>query len=375
MTRTAFRLAALLIGLLAGSSLAHAQASDADVVLRIDQLQSQVRQLTGSVEQLQYRNQQLEQALRKMQEDYEYRFQELSQKGARGVPSARAQAPVAQTAQGTPQPAAQSPYPPPPYQQSQSPQYQPPQSQAPQYQSPPPPRSQIAGGSRADAFDPAQNPGAPGAPRALGSMSAAPEPPPAVDEAPTGGRAAGSPLDLATLAANAANDPGSPGAAPSQGGVGGVGGGALPPPPARDPSATGGRYAALPPTQSPHDEYDLAYGFMLRKDFAQAEEAFRAFLGRYPNDRMSPDAQYWLGESFFQRQDYRDAADAFLTMSKKYEASPKAAEGLLRLAQSLTALNEKELACATFGEITRKYPRASTALRQAIEREQKRVHC
>lgn len=353
MTRTAFRLLAPVLGLLAGSSLAHAQVSTADLLLRIDQLEAQVRQLTGSVEQLQFRNQQLEQSLRKMQEDNEFRFQELGGKGA-----ARA---------GAPPRAAQAP----------QPQYQPQPPYQPQPQYQPPPQTPVAAapGRRSDVFDPAQNPGAPGAPRALGSMSsAAPEPPPIVNEAPVGapgGRAAGSPLDLSTLAGNAANDPalGPGGAVPAQDG------GPLPAPPPRNPNATGGRLATLPPSQSPRDEYDLAYGYMLRKDYALAEEAFRAFLARYPNDRMSPDAQYWLGESLFQRQKFRDAADAFLNMSKKYESSPKAAEGLLRLGQSLAALHEKELACATFGEVARKYPRASTTIKQAIEREQKRGRC
>ena len=66
----------------------------------------------------------------------------------------------------------------------------------------------------------------------------------------------------------------------------------------------------------------------------------------------------------FQRQNYRDAADAFLALSKKYETSAKAPDALLRLGQSLAALNEKELACATFGEVARKYPRASLAVKQ-----------
>ena len=60
MKRTAFRLLAPVLGLLAGTSLAHAQMTAADLLTRIDQLESQIRQLTGSVEQLQFRNQQLE---------------------------------------------------------------------------------------------------------------------------------------------------------------------------------------------------------------------------------------------------------------------------------------------------------------------------
>ena len=54
---------------------------------------------------------------------------------------------------------------------------------------------------------------------------------------------------------------------------------------------------------------------------------------------------------------------------------PEAPDALLRLGQSLAALGEKEAACASLGEVTRKFPRASTSLKQSVEREQKRVRC
>ena len=59
-----------------------AQMSGPDLLVRLDRLEAQIRQLTGLVEQLQYRNQQLEGQLRRMQEDSEYRFQELGAKGS-----------------------------------------------------------------------------------------------------------------------------------------------------------------------------------------------------------------------------------------------------------------------------------------------------
>jgi tol-pal system protein YbgF len=130
-----------------------------------------------------------------------------------------------------------------------------------------------------------------------------------------------------------------------------------------------------PPSQSPKDEYDLAYGYVLRKEYALAEQTFRGFLSRYPSDRFAADAQYWLGESLFQRQRFRDSAEAFLNVTTKYETAAKAPEALLRLGQSLAALGEKEAACATFGEVTRKYPRAAPGVKQGVEREQKRGHC
>ena len=45
------------------------------------------------------------------------------------------------------------------------------------------------------------------------------------------------------------------------------------------------------------------------------------------------------------------------------------------LAQSLAALKQKEMACATLAEIGRKYPRAANNVKQGVEREQKRVNC
>jgi tol-pal system protein YbgF len=304
-----------------------AQMSDSDLMLRLDRLETQIRQLTGVIEQLQFRNQQLEGQLRRLQEDTDYRFQESS-------------------AKGSPRPALQS-----------RPQNPPPQPSA--------PAATGAPGRRGDAFDPTQNPNAPGAPHALGSIGGAGAPPPlapataigvgAADEpigAP-GGRGAGAPLDLATM--------GPPGGAPG--------------PALRNSNAGGAVVATLPPSQTPRDEYDLAYGYVLRKDYALAEEGFRSFLSRYPGDRMTGDATYWLGESLFQRQRYRDAAEAFLNVSTKYEATPKAPDALLRLGQSLAALGEKEAACASLGEVLRKFPRASAGVKQGVEREQKRVRC
>src|SRR5215467_10143455 len=65
-SHTMIRSASLLVltgALWAGA--AHAQMSGADLVTRIDRLQAQVRELTGTVEELQYRNQQLEQEVQR----------------------------------------------------------------------------------------------------------------------------------------------------------------------------------------------------------------------------------------------------------------------------------------------------------------------
>jgi tol-pal system protein YbgF len=215
---------------------------------------------------------------------------------------------------------------------------------------------------RGDAFDPNQNPNAPGAPRALGGGQ---QPMPAGSQAGApGGRGAGEPLDLANTAPRyqqglpPAAQPGYP---PAQQGYPAQGGG------------TG--LATLPPSATPRDEFDLGIGYMQRKDYALAEQTMKNFTQKFPSDPLVGDAQYWLGESYFQRQQYRDSAEAFLSVTTKYEKSAKAPDALLRLGQSLAALKEKEAACAAFGEVGRKYPRASAGVKAAVDREQKRVKC
>jgi len=322
--------------------VAVAQMSAPDLAVRLERLENEIRQLTGMVEQLQYRNQQLEQQVRRLTVD--------DPDGPKGP----------RVAQGAPPPAA------PPIAGGPAPPLS-----GPAVIAAVPPAAPGAIPRRGDAFDPAQNPGAPGAPRVLGSVPSNAAPPPGAilqEEAPyvgaPGGRQAGAPLDLSTGGPPANDAVAAPGAA-----------GALPPPPPRNPNATGGQQMVMAPSNSPKDEYDLAYGYVLRKDYALAEESFRAFLKKHPSDRLAADAHYWLGETLFQRQRYRDAAESFLTVSTKYETAGKAPDALLRLGQSLAALNEKEAACATLGEIGRKYPRASVTVKQGVEREQKREHC
>src|SRR4051812_4535523 len=61
---TRFLCGVLLPAILAAACLAspaRAQMSESELVMRLNRLENQVRQLTGQVEQLQYRNQQLEQ--------------------------------------------------------------------------------------------------------------------------------------------------------------------------------------------------------------------------------------------------------------------------------------------------------------------------
>jgi tol-pal system protein YbgF len=110
--------AAAMIGAFAFAAVPARAQDAAEMVVRIGQLENQMRQMAGQIEQLQYENKRLTEQMRKFQEDVDFRFQEKSG-GGRG-PSAN----------------------------------------------PGPQR-------RSDAFDPSTSPAAPGAPLPLGSSQSA----------------------------------------------------------------------------------------------------------------------------------------------------------------------------------------------------------
>lgn len=315
--------------------MAHAQGYDTDPQMEIDRLSDQLRKLTGQNEELQHRNRILEEQLRQLQGG-------AAPAPGRGPAPAPSQPPQqTQPYQGQPY-QGQQPYQAqpqqPPYQGEQGVPLSAPYNDGP-VQSP-------RGGNRGDAFDPSQNPNAPGAPRPLGSMRGQSN---FVEPSTQPGAQPGAPMSLESPGGMAA--------------------------PSAPPAAGGGSITTAPPTQSPKDEFDLGIGYMQRKDYALAEETMRNFTTKYPSDRLVGDAQYWLGESLYQRKQYREAAEAFLAVTSKYDKSAKAPDALLRLGESLAALKEKDAACAAFGEVARKYPRASSGVKQGVARGQKRIGC
>ncbi|MEL6289032.1 MAG: tol-pal system protein YbgF [Pseudomonadota bacterium] len=128
-------------------------------------------------------------------------------------------------------------------------------------------------------------------------------------------------------------------------------------------------------TLSPRQAYDRAYGYLLDENFGAAENAFAEFVRNHPSDKLAGNAQYWLGESHYVREDYRSAAKAFLKGYKQYSGGAKASDSLLKLAMSLSRLGYKPRACATFDELTAKFPKAPAHVTRRVAAERQRAGC
>jgi tol-pal system protein YbgF len=349
-------------GDLAGDSAYGAPRSDeAGLVLRIDRLENQIRQLTGQIEQMQFNTRRLEEQLKKFHEDVEFRFQENAGHG--GPPPPPPAKPLQRRSEAEPVDVGGDD----PISGIDSP-------------------AEIGPSKkpfrRGDAFDPVSDPAAPGAPRPLGSLASTEPSVPAGRPQRGTGRLPGldgvdpdSPLDLSggklrggkDLSAIATRDP--PSETPTR---------PMPPvatrPPGPSPADTGS--APSRPSADPvREEFDLALGLLKQKEYENAEKSFTTFLQKNPKSKLASDATYYLGETYFQRGRQREAAEQYLRISTSYAGSQRAPEAFLRLGQSLNALGAKEQACAAYAEIERKYPNASASVKSGVERETKRARC
>ena len=140
-------------------------------------------------------------------------------------------------------------------------------------------------------------------------------------------------------------------------------------------AATSGQQTAALAGETPKEQYDYAFGLLSQANYPEAERALTAFLDSYPADPLAGNAKYWLGETFYVRGQFREAAVTFAEGFQRYPDSPKAPDNLLKLGKSLAALGQSADACGTFAELVTRYPNAPATIHQQAATEQQRLSC
>ena len=307
---------------------------------RITALEEQVRSLSGTIEELNFQILQMQEQLRKMQEDNEFRFQELEQKKTdAGTKTNRnvAETPPAEAGQPAAGETAAAPPAPAPA---------------------PVPTEEVivddGSGNPAPVPSTETAPGTP--PKTFGTIT--------FDD--KGNVTGGSVGDQITEAP-------APDAAPAEQAVPEAAPGAQADAP--NVQADDTVVAALPATDDPEELYRNSYEFILSGDYGTAEAGFRNHISRFPADPKTADARFWLGEALLGQKKYRDAAETFLSANKEYPSSKKAPDMLLKLGVSLVGLDQRDVACATFSEIGKRYPDITSALKDRVKQEQALAKC
>lgn len=306
---------------------------EAQLQVRIQQLEEQIRNLTGQVEGLQFQLTQMQTLIERLNEDIDFRFQAL-EGGAGKKTEAATQSDGVTPSGASPQDQGQAV----------------PADSAPPAETAPPAATADAAAQPAVA-DPALLP-AEGAALPPVAAGAVPGEAPIDDLGnsadPLLGVGVGEESILGTL----------PG--------GDLGGKALDLDLANvDPNA-GGDAAA---------QYQAGYDAIVRGDYAFAEEQFRQFVALYPQHARAPDAANWLGEALLHRGAYDEAADVLLTGYQNYPDSPARPDLLLKLGVALAGAGETETACRTFAEVAKRYPDQPGSFTLRLGEERAKAKC
>lgn len=132
------------------------------------------------------------------------------------------------------------------------------------------------------------------------------------------------------------------------------------------------------PVQPPGDPakeqqfYEAAYSLIQARDFERAQQAFIAFLGRYPQGKYSANAHYWVGEIGLVNNDLQAAGKAFATVIEGWPEHSKVPDSTYKLAVVEQRLNRYERAEALFRQVVSQFPDSSAAnlARQELQRMQ-----
>ncbi len=133
--------------------------------------------------------------------------------------------------------------------------------------------------------------------------------------------------------------------------------------------------AAVLPDADTEAQYKHAFGLLRQADYAAAEEALRAFVEAHPEHDLAGNAKYWLGETYYVRNDYERAAVTFAEGFRNYPKSNKAPDNLLKLGMSLARIDRVDDACGIFAELLDRYPDSARNIIQRARREQQRLSC
>jgi tol-pal system protein YbgF len=140
-----------------------------------------------------------------------------------------------------------------------------------------------------------------------------------------------------------------------------------------------------PPSQSPapnqlasidtRSQFDSAMNLLAKAQYDEARGAFRSFADAYPKDPLAPQALYWVGDIAYVQKDFATASRTFAEELKKFPASPRAPESMLKLGQSLIAMNQKPEGCMALRALASKYPTASKTVTSEADAVRKAGGC
>ena len=113
--------------------------------------------------------------------------------------------------------------------------------------------------------------------------------------------------------------------------------------------------------------YDAAYDLVKQRDFAKAQQAFSAFLRKYPRSQYAANAQYWLGEVNLSQGNLEQAASSFEKVTLDWPEHSKTPDSLYKLGDVQRQMGNREEAKLLWQRVVSKY--ADSSAGKLAERE------
>lgn len=144
---------------------------------------------------------------------------------------------------------------------------------------------------------------------------------------------------------------------------------AVSPPPASDAarppteSLALGESAPLPPIAAERPEvlYGRAFDALKASKFPEAITGMRDFLVKHPAHPLADNAQYWLAQTHYVTRDYAQAIEAFAAFVARSPDSTRVPDALLKKGISEFELGRATDARATLDEVVRRFPQNDAA--------------
>ena len=128
--------------------------------------------------------------------------------------------------------------------------------------------------------------------------------------------------------------------------------------------------AAAPAAQASNSEadpakeklyYEASFDLIKEREFDKAQQAFTAFLRKYPQSQYAGNAQYWLGEVSLVQGDLQAAGKAFAMVSHNYPQHNKVPDSLYKLADVERRLGNADKARGILQQVVAQFPDSSAA--------------
>jgi tol-pal system protein YbgF len=107
--------------------------------------------------------------------------------------------------------------------------------------------------------------------------------------------------------------------------------------------------------------YDDAIATLRSGDFDKSVAALGNFQRRYPNSPYLDSVRFWLGNALYGKRDYKEAINAFRAFVGSAPEHPRAPEALLALANSQAEMKDPKAARKTIEDLVKTYPQSEAA--------------